>query len=134
MKNSCFDLAKMTRLRRRLHLDHWQVVGLLEWLWYVTRKNHPDGAIGALSDEEISELIHCPDHIDPAELINALVDEKWLDRHHEHRLVVHDWEDHAPRYIKGGMSTRKKSGKGGFAKPLDEHVNPTIDQLQELGL
>jgi hypothetical protein len=36
-------------------------------------------------------------------LISALVDSHWLDRHSEHRLVVHDWHDHAPNFIKGNV-------------------------------
>jgi hypothetical protein len=39
----------------------------------------------------------------------ALVETGWLDEHAEHRLVVHDWHQHAPNWVKGVVARQ-----GGF--------------------
>ena len=41
---------------------------------------------------------------DADELVAALVDCHWLDRHEVYRLVVHDWHDHAPNYLRGNLA------------------------------
>lgn len=135
MLSKCFAHPKLAKLRRALRLDHWQVVGLLEYLWKLTREHASDGAIGKFDNDEIAEHIHCPDHIEPDDLVAALVEAGWLDECPINRLVVHDWADHCPRYIKGGIKTRTKT-KGehaGFAGPDSfPHQNPTPEQLAEL--
>lgn len=105
MKVSAPQSLKFIKLKRRLKLSHWQCVGLLESLWLFTQHNAPAGDIGRHDDEDIAAAIEWDG--DPAGLVADLVDCGWLDRCDEHRLVVHDWEDHAPTYIKGVMS---KSG------------------------
>ena len=79
--------------------------GLLERMWELTRSEAPQGDLGAhVCDEELAEaLLWCGE---PSVLIDALVAERWLDADETHRLVVHNWADRCPRYIKQRL-TRK---------------------------
>lgn len=79
--------------------------GLLERLWHVGISDAFRGDIGKLDNEEIAEMVGW--HGDADEFIELLVQEKWLDRHPVHRLLIHDWHEHAPKYVKGNAA---KSG------------------------
>ncbi len=68
-------------------------LGVAEALWQATIMHAPDGAIGRLSDESIAEEMWWDS--DPSILVAALVDSGFLDRHDEHRLLVHGWSEHA---------------------------------------
>ena len=104
MKAGTESSIKFKRLKRRLALPHWQVVGLLESLWSVTRQSAPRGDIGRFSDEDIAASIEWDG--DESELISTLVESGFLDRCPTHRLVVHDWADHCPTYIKGNLKNK----------------------------
>jgi hypothetical protein len=83
----------MKKLCRRLDLRLYQAVGMLELLWHTTAKQAPQGDIGKLSDEDIALALDYAG--DESALIEALIVTGWLDRHEEHRLLVHDWHEHA---------------------------------------
>lgn len=107
MKHSTPSTMKFLKLKRRLRLPHWQTVGLLESLWLFTQVNTPHGDIGRHSNEDIAAAIEWDGDAD--ELVAHLVECRWLDASAEHRLVVHDWHQHAPNYLKGAVaSTGKK--------------------------
>ncbi|WP_339742623.1 hypothetical protein [uncultured Rubinisphaera sp.] len=102
MKAGTTELLKFKKLARRLNLRVWQTMGLLECLWHVTAKNRPMGDIGYFSNDDIALLLDWDDSAD--ELIEALVETCWLDRDDEFRLIVHDWSEHVPNYLKGNFS------------------------------
>jgi hypothetical protein len=104
MKASTPELMKFQRLMRRLKESKRGTIGLLEGMWLAVGKNCPRGDIGKFSNEEIA--IMCDWEGDADELVNALVDCGWLDVCSVERLVVHDWHDHCPTYVKGGLTTR----------------------------
>lgn len=86
------------------------VVGILERLWHETIASAPRGDIGARMDnEEIADAAGW--YGDPQALIEILVETGWLDLSDEHRLVVHDWHEHAPGFVRGNV----KANLGGFA-------------------
>ena len=111
MKLTAQHSVKFSKLKRRLALPHWQTVGLLETLWLITQGNAPRGDIGRLSNEDIAGAMEWAG--DANELIENLVGCGWLDESEEYRLVVHDWEDHLPTYLKGALA---KHGKTTCAK------------------
>ncbi len=80
-------------------------VGILERLWHATIRSAPKGDIGSLENEDIAEMVGW--FRDADELIEILVDCGWLDTSDEHRLVVHDWHEHAPRFVKGNVARHK---------------------------
>lgn len=101
---------KFKRLTKRLGLPRYAVAGLLEMLWQATVRNAPRGDIGKFDNEAIA--IELDWEGDPDELIRHMIDTGWLDEHADHRLVVHDWADHAPAFVH-----RNISRKGGFCVP-----------------
>lgn len=118
MKSGTTETVKFKKLCRRLKLSRWQCVGLLESLWLFTAQNAPQGNIGRFSNEDIAislEWDGCED-----DLINMLTECGWIDKaDNEHRLVIHDWDEHAPTYIKGNLSKsgRKFITKDGTKEP-----------------
>jgi len=98
---------KFSKLKRRLQLPHWQIVGLLESIWLFTQVNAPAGDIGRHSNEDIAAGIEW--YGDADLLISHLVESGWLETCNTHRLLVHDWEDHAPNFLKGNMAKYGKS-------------------------
>lgn len=116
---------KFKALKARLRRPHYVVVGILESLWIFAADNAPDGDLRRFSEEEICLAIEYTE--DPKELIKSLVDLHWLDRvtekkdtrlrssmtdkspsvtakspppPHKSDLIVHDWFDHCPEYVK----------------------------------
>lgn len=106
MKANTPELMKFKRLQRKLSESRRGTVGLLESMWIEVSRNCPEGDIGRFSNEEIAIMVDWDG--DPDLLVESLVDCKWLDKCSTHRLVVHDWSDHCPTYIKGGLSKRGK--------------------------
>ena len=124
MKANTTDLLKFQRLCRRLREPRRGVVGLLELLWNGTAKNAPDGAIGRFSNEEIA--IMCDWDGDPDELVAALVESRWLDESAKYRLLVHDWAEHAPKYVHGNL--RRWSKEFAREEPTTNgHVDSYLD-------
>jgi hypothetical protein len=74
-------------------------VGILERLWHSTAINTPLGDIGRLPNDVIAEEVGWT--LDADALVNLLIENRWLDVHPVHRLVTHDWADHAPKWVKG---------------------------------
>lgn len=77
-------------------------VGLLERLWHCASSDAIRGDIGRLSDDEIAEAIGWFGNA--REIIDILVETRWLDLSDQYRLVVHDWHDHAPTYVRGNAA------------------------------
>jgi len=82
-----FDLCERLKIRRPA------AVGYLELLWHFTAKFAPQGDIGRFSERRIEAALDWSGA--SGKLVNALTESRWLDRHAEHRLIVHDWHDHA---------------------------------------
>lgn len=93
MKRTAFGCTKITRLKTRLKRPLYVCWGILEGLWQLCARETPAGNIGKLSDEDIAGFLDWDG--DPLELISALCDTNWLDRDPVHRLLVHDWDQHA---------------------------------------
>jgi hypothetical protein len=75
---------------------------ILEKLWHATITGAPRGNIGKFDNECIAEM--CGWMGDADQLIDLLVDCRFVDRHDEHRLLIHDWHDHAPNHVKGNVT------------------------------
>lgn len=122
MKLGTTELPKFKRFKRRLKLSTWGAAGVLELLWNFTCRSAPAGNIGKHSNEDIALGIDWEDDAD--ELVNALVECGWLDKSAEHRLVVHDWDEHCPTWIKGN-NARRSTKKPKDAEQQDVAEQPT---------
>lgn len=80
--------------------------GTMERLWHYTAKYHPQGDIGKAPDWAIAEACAWPAD-KAAELIEGMVESKFVVRSEQHRLLVHDWPQHADDSVK---KTLKNNG------------------------
>lgn len=103
MKAGTESKGKFKRLKRRLNVPMYQVVGILEAMWMLTVASAQDGGIGRLSNEDIAAALEWSGNEN--ELIAVLIECDWLDPYpdDEIRFVVHDWQDHVPGHIKANF-------------------------------
>ena len=104
MLRQAHNSPKLKRLKRRLQLPQYAVVGLLESLWHMASTQAQRGDIGKWSNEDIAAQLEWGG--DETALIEALVGCGWLDEHPEHRLVVHDWHAHADTTVRRSPQVR----------------------------
>lgn len=86
-----FDLCDALKIRRPAALGH------LELLWHFTAKYAPQGDVGRYPDKRIEAALDWAGA--PGRLVLALTSTGWLDDSPSHRLLVHDWRDHADQAV-----------------------------------
>lgn len=141
MKRSGPDHPKMKHLAQLLNIEIWGAVGLMELLWHFAGKYAPQGDIGRYSDEVIAKAIHwdkrpgrtrIPPEFLPSSglvhtelwLISSLIRAEFIDRCDCHRLVIHDWKDHAEEAVKKFLS-RHSLDFVHTVSPLPSHAMPS---------
>ena len=107
MKANTTELVKFKKLQRRLGESVRGVIGILELLWKATALQAPRGDIGKFDNEDIAIL--CDWEGDPDLLVSALVASGWLDESVDYRLLVHDWHEHAPIYVRAGLKAKHQT-------------------------
>jgi hypothetical protein len=95
---------KFVRLKGLLGCGMREALGTLEGLWHFCAKFTPRGDIGKYSDPEIESWLEWNGA--PGALVAALLEARWVDLDPEHRLVVHDWEQHADDYVHTELAKR----------------------------
>jgi hypothetical protein len=120
MKEGTETNVKFKKLKRKLRLAEWQVIGLLEAVWKLARVSAPAGDVGRFSNEDIAASIEYYEDAD--ELIAALVDCGWLVEDEEFRLIVNDWSEHVPTYLKGNFAKHNKQFADVVAKQRAKQV------------
>lgn len=90
---SVIDHPKFNRLKLLLKCNRASALGYLECLWHFTARFTPQGDVGRFADEDIEAWVEWDG--DEGALIAALVKSRWLDASDDHRLIVHDWHQHA---------------------------------------
>ena len=105
---------KVIRLQRLLGFSRKETVGALELLWLFVMEQAPRGDVGKWSDDDISAACDC--EASPKAWIEALVTIELLDRCEEHRLVVHDWAEHATEFLQKRHRRALKAGGSYFVR------------------
>ncbi len=105
MKRGTPEHPKVAKLAKALSIPSYGAVGLLELLWHFTARYAIQGDIGKWSDQEIT--IACQWSGEANEFIQALISCQWIDEDAEHRLLVHDWEDHRDDSVRKTLLNRK---------------------------
>lgn len=98
MKRETLRHPKTYDLASRLKRSRPEVLGFLTLLWDYAADAAPQGDVGKWPNGAIARACDWLD--DPDEFVAALVKSKWLDECPKHRLVIHDWADHAERWLK----------------------------------
>jgi hypothetical protein len=124
MKLTAFDHPKTLALKSALKCSLPCVIGYLELLWKFTSQHSPQGDIGKWPDSSIAEA--CFWEGDPSIFVNALTDLHYLDKSSKHRLLVHDWQEHCPQWVRAKLS---KKSLPFFT--IDEVVEPTKEGTKE---
>jgi hypothetical protein len=93
MKRGTPEHPKVVRFAKLLRVRRHVAVGLLEMLWHLTARYTPAGDVGKWSDDEIATALDWDG--DPGRLLQAFVAAGLLEPHPAHRLIVHDWAEHA---------------------------------------
>jgi hypothetical protein len=99
MKTGTDAHPKFKNLVALLDLRYYEAIGILEGIWQLAMMSANKGDIGKFTNEEISNALQWRGDADG--LIDALVKSRWLDAvEDDRRLVIHDWHDHAPDFIR----------------------------------
>lgn len=106
MKRGAPEHPKTRRLARRLGIGVAQALGHLELLTHWTAKYAPAGDIGRHEDLDIEEGLIWEG--EAGALVAALTEERWLDRSETHRLIVHDWPEHADDAVHAALARAGK--------------------------
>jgi predicted outer membrane lipoprotein len=97
--------VKVKRLKRLLGIPLYRAVGILETLWLLCTDCCDEGNIGKFSHEEIADYLEWDGQ--PSELIAGLAGAGWIDADPERGLIVHDWLEHCPEFIRDRVRKRE---------------------------
>jgi hypothetical protein len=125
VKREARNHSKIKRFCRKLDVPVYQAMGVLECLWHLTATEAWRGDIGKLSNEDIALALDYRG--DENELIEALVDCGWLDRSVRHRLLVHDWAEHADAAIQKRAKRAISLGQSGFCLDISGQSGFCLD-------
>jgi len=103
VKLEALDHPKTLDLAARLNVELPTAIGYLELLWAFTGKKAPQGNIGKWPDGAIARACYWMGR--PEQFTQALQESGFLDADSTHRLTVHDWHEHAPRWVKSKLSS-----------------------------
>jgi len=109
LSDELIESPRMVGLASRLG-SQATAIGAIRLLFGKTEKHTPRGNVGKLSDAAIAKGCDWAGRSDV--FISALVNEGWLQRDIEHRLLVVDWETHCQTETKDQVLSL-----GGFAEP-----------------
>ena len=133
--DGAFTSPKIRRLAVILELPWPHALGLAGLLWRFTAKHAPTGEIGRHDDEEIAAALEWGGSAE--DLVKALIRCRLLDSTPgSARLIVHDWPDHAPRYVSATLKRRRARfsphyDRADTAVPTtEETTDETVDQIQ----
>ncbi len=119
MLDGAFTSPKIRRLAVILEIPWPHALGLAGLLWRFTAKHAPTGEIGRHDDEEIAAALEWPG--DAGDLVAALTRCRLLDpTQSAARLLVHDWPQHAPRYVSASLKRQKLTFSQEYSEKLPD--------------
>ena len=119
MLDGAFTSPKIRRLAAVLGVPWPHALGLAGLLWRFTAKHAPTGEIGRHDDEEIAAALEWPGEAE--DLVAALVRCRLLDpTESAARLLVHDWPEHAPRYVSATLKRKNLAFSIEYSKNVDD--------------
>lgn len=130
MKIGTTSHPKFKRLMKRLGVNQYEAVGILELLWGMAAQFADDGNLSRFDAESIAAYIGWEKNSD--ELVTALVECGWLDRS-DNNLAIHDWADHMPNFLLDRRRKREQRdanrlGKDGKSSTCPGHSRNVTGQ------
>lgn len=98
MKHKTIGHPKLDELKERLGVRRPTAVGYLEMLFHFAAQYTPRGNIGKYSDRRIEAALEWSGKA--GALVAALLECNWIEEHPEHRLIIHDWAEHADQHTR----------------------------------
>lgn len=95
------DHPKTLDFAARLGVELPTAIGHLELLWAFTAKKAPQGNVGKWPAGAVARACYWMG--DPDRFLGALTESRFLDDLGPLGLCVHDWHDHAPRWVKAKL-------------------------------
>ncbi len=135
MKLEGLDHPKTLAFASMLGTSRPAAIGHLELLWAYCATKTPQGNVGKWHDGSLAEACYWTGP--PEKFVEALVAAGYLDRHPEHRLVVHDWHEHAPVWVRAKLQklgllflstrerTRERTVEGSIERSIEGSGEPT---------
>lgn len=111
MLRAGLDHPKTLDFAARLGVSRPQAIGHLELLWAFTADKAPRGDVGKWPDGAIARACDWMDA--PEVFVEALTAAGFIDESEAHRLLIHDWPEHAPRFVRAKPAVRTD----GFCSP-----------------
>lgn len=138
MKLEGLDHPKTLDFAALLQIELPTAIGHLELLWAFTGKKAPQGNIGKWPDGAIARA--CFWMGDPQRFMQSLLQARLITADPEHRYVVHDWHEHAPRWVRAKLAKAKLQFVGSVVPTVvatvdddtddddgdDESIEPTV--------
>jgi len=97
----------MILLAKLLRVPLAHAVGMMEMLFHWTARYAPRGDIGRWPDATIAQAMRWAGA--PHALVDRMATAGWVDRHRTHRLVLHDWKDHADEAVRKQLKRQGQS-------------------------
>ncbi len=123
------DHPKLFTLKTLLKCPRFAALGCLESIWHFTGRYTPQGDIGKYPDAAIETW--CEWNGKPGSLIAALIQSGWLDRSEEHRILVHDWSEHADKATKNSI---QRAGLTFYCQPVRTCTYKSVLSTDFVGL
>lgn len=131
MKLDGLTHPKTKELALRLGIPLPYAVGLLDFLWAFVAQQTPQGNIGKWSNGVIAQESQWSGDAD--EFVAALIEIGFLDEDKDHRLLIHDWSEHAPNWVHAKL---KKKGlrilSGDLRADLSSGLSPIPEATTSL--
>jgi len=132
MKRGTPDHPKMKKFARLIKMPVFAAVGIMEMLWHWTAKFAPAGDIGRFEDADIAEAVSWPSDRSSSELIDAMVESKWVDRtKDESRLYIHGWHEHADDTVHMSLARDTKFFANGVMPKLSRMSNDEKKRIED---
>jgi len=105
-----------------------QAIGHLELLWAFVAQKTPRGNIGRWSDAVIAHAAQWSE--EPEAFAKALIVSGFCDEHDEHRIVIHDWSEHCPNWVRAKLKKERKEFistdlSKDLSKDITSHYKPS---------
>lgn len=126
MKIDGLTHPKTKELALTLEIPLPHAIGLLELLWAFVAQQTPQGNVGKWSNGVIASEAGW---LGDADLfVNALIDIRYLDHDETHRLLVHDWKDHAPNWVHAKLKKKNMD----FIYTIQQPILDTIPEATKI--
>lgn len=102
MKLDALEHPKTLHLASLLGVSRPTVLGHLELLWAFTGKHAAQGDIGKWPDGAIARA--CDWLGDPQVFLQSLLQSGFINASDAHRYVIHDWPEHAARWVRAKLA------------------------------